>query len=406
MTTIAQLDAPEARDAGRLVAELDIRTHAWIDGKPVEALSGESFPRINPATGVEIAQVAACDAADVDAAVRGARAAFESGVWAHAAPRQRKKVLMPLRRADRGERRRARAARDARHGQADPRRAQRRRSAGSAVHLATTPRPSTRCTTRSRRPDRNAVVHGRARAARRGRGGRAVELPAAHGVVEDRPGARDGQLRRAQAGRAVAALRTPAGGARRRGRPSGRRAPGRPRLRRDRRSRRSAVTTTSTWSTFTGLDRGRQAVPALQRRDQHEARRARVRRQVATSSCLPTPTSTPLRRRIAWGVFYNQGEVLQRRLPRCSCTSDVAGRAARARRHGASSGSSPATRSTRRPRMGAIVDRRSSTACSATSMRASSEGADAAPRRQPRAARRPAASYVEPTIFDARLATT
>ena len=94
MTTIAQLEAPETRDAGRLAAELDIRTHAWIDGKPVEALSGETFPRINPATGVEIARVAACDAADVDAAVRGARASFEAGVWAHAAPRQRKKVLM------------------------------------------------------------------------------------------------------------------------------------------------------------------------------------------------------------------------------------------------------------------------------------------------------------------------
>ena len=94
MTTIAQLEAPEARDAGRLAAELDIRTHAWIDGKPVEALSGESFPRINPATGVEFARVAACDSADVDAAVRGARASFEAGVWAHAAPRQRKKVLM------------------------------------------------------------------------------------------------------------------------------------------------------------------------------------------------------------------------------------------------------------------------------------------------------------------------
>src|SRR4029077_9487848 len=39
MTTIAQLEAPEARDAGKLAAELDIRTHAWIDGKPVEALS-------------------------------------------------------------------------------------------------------------------------------------------------------------------------------------------------------------------------------------------------------------------------------------------------------------------------------------------------------------------------------
>ena len=94
MTTMTELEIPEARDVGTLVANLDIRTRAWIDGKPADAVSGETFPRINPATGVEIAQVAAGDSADVDAAVRGARAAFESGVWAHAAPRTRKKVLM------------------------------------------------------------------------------------------------------------------------------------------------------------------------------------------------------------------------------------------------------------------------------------------------------------------------
>ena len=94
MTTMTELEIPEARDVGTLVANLDIRTRAWIDGEPADAVSGETFPRINPATGVEIAQVAAGDSADVDAAVRGARAAFESGVWAHAAPRTRKKVLM------------------------------------------------------------------------------------------------------------------------------------------------------------------------------------------------------------------------------------------------------------------------------------------------------------------------
>jgi len=94
MTTMTDLEAPESRDVARIAGELDIRTQAWIDGKYVDAASGETFPRINPATGLEIAAVAACDAADVDAAVRGARSAFESGVWAHAAPGKRKKVLM------------------------------------------------------------------------------------------------------------------------------------------------------------------------------------------------------------------------------------------------------------------------------------------------------------------------
>ena len=93
MTTMTELESPEARDVAALVAELDIRTQAWIDGKPADAATGETFPRINPATGTEIARVAACDVEDVDRAVSGARAAFDSGVWAEAAPRTRKKVL-------------------------------------------------------------------------------------------------------------------------------------------------------------------------------------------------------------------------------------------------------------------------------------------------------------------------
>jgi aldehyde dehydrogenase (NAD+) len=43
--------------------------------------SGRTFATINPSTGEEICQVAEADAADVDMAVRAARAAFESGLW-------------------------------------------------------------------------------------------------------------------------------------------------------------------------------------------------------------------------------------------------------------------------------------------------------------------------------------
>ena len=96
MTTMAELEAPEVRDVARLVASLGIRTQAWIDGEPADAESGDTFPRVNPATGIEIARVASCEAGDVDRAVRGARAAFESGIWSHAAPRERKKVLRRL----------------------------------------------------------------------------------------------------------------------------------------------------------------------------------------------------------------------------------------------------------------------------------------------------------------------
>src|SRR5947209_9377359 len=96
MTTMTDLEAPEARDVRGLAEDLDIRTQAFIDGEYVDAASSETFARINPATGIEIARVAACDTDDVDRAVRGARLAFESGVWRDAGPKQRKKVLLQL----------------------------------------------------------------------------------------------------------------------------------------------------------------------------------------------------------------------------------------------------------------------------------------------------------------------
>ena len=96
MTTMTDLEAPEARDVRGLAEDLDIRTQAFIDGEYVDAASSETFARINPATGIEIARVAACDTEDVDRAVRGARLAFESGVWRDAGPKQRKKVLLQL----------------------------------------------------------------------------------------------------------------------------------------------------------------------------------------------------------------------------------------------------------------------------------------------------------------------
>ncbi|HEV3404409.1 MAG TPA: aldehyde dehydrogenase [Gaiellaceae bacterium] len=75
-------------------AALDIRTQAFIDGAYVDALSGATFDCVNPATGETLGQVAACDTDDVDRAVRGAHAAFESGVWSRLAPKRRKAVLL------------------------------------------------------------------------------------------------------------------------------------------------------------------------------------------------------------------------------------------------------------------------------------------------------------------------
>lgn len=70
-----------------------LQGQAFINGQFVPALSGETFAAISPGDGKVIAQVASCDHADADAAVRAARAAFERGHWAGMRPTERKKVL-------------------------------------------------------------------------------------------------------------------------------------------------------------------------------------------------------------------------------------------------------------------------------------------------------------------------
>jgi 4-guanidinobutyraldehyde dehydrogenase/NAD-dependent aldehyde dehydrogenase len=70
------------------------RTQAFIGGKYVPAASGATFDCVNPANGKTLAQVASCDAADVDLAVASARRAFEAGHWSRRAPAARKKVLL------------------------------------------------------------------------------------------------------------------------------------------------------------------------------------------------------------------------------------------------------------------------------------------------------------------------
>ncbi len=77
-----------------IASKLAFETKAFIDGKFVSSLSGKTFETGNPATGKVITRVAECDAADVDAAVRAARRAFDSGSWSRMAPRERKKVLL------------------------------------------------------------------------------------------------------------------------------------------------------------------------------------------------------------------------------------------------------------------------------------------------------------------------
>lgn len=79
-----------------IAAELQFPTNAFIDGAFRPANSGKTFTSTNPATGEVLAEIAACDATDVDAAVSKAKQAFDDGRWRLRSPNERKAVLLKL----------------------------------------------------------------------------------------------------------------------------------------------------------------------------------------------------------------------------------------------------------------------------------------------------------------------
>ena len=66
---------------------------ALVDGRRAGAADGQSFLKHSPVDGRALGEVVRGQAADIDAAVRAARAAFEAGTWARQAPAARKRVL-------------------------------------------------------------------------------------------------------------------------------------------------------------------------------------------------------------------------------------------------------------------------------------------------------------------------
>src|SRR5258706_12136705 len=74
-----------------------MQNQLFINGEFVPAQSGETFSTINPATEEKIADVASAGAADVDAAVKAARAQMEPGSdWQKMKPRDRGKILWKI----------------------------------------------------------------------------------------------------------------------------------------------------------------------------------------------------------------------------------------------------------------------------------------------------------------------
>jgi acyl-CoA reductase-like NAD-dependent aldehyde dehydrogenase len=70
-----------------------VKTDLFINNEWRPATSGKRFPVVNPATEEVIGEVAAGDAADVDHAVRAAKACFESAAWRDLSARKRGRLL-------------------------------------------------------------------------------------------------------------------------------------------------------------------------------------------------------------------------------------------------------------------------------------------------------------------------
>lgn len=83
-----------AQEYAALAAQLTLPTQAFIDGAFAPSISGETFATTNPATNAVLAEIAACNAADVDRAVASARAAYQDGRWRNLPPARRKSILL------------------------------------------------------------------------------------------------------------------------------------------------------------------------------------------------------------------------------------------------------------------------------------------------------------------------
>ena len=77
-----------------IASNIKFEGRAFINGKYVDAIDGEKFETINPATGETLCSVAKCNSKDVDLAVKVSRKAFNSGVWSRTSPEFRKDVLL------------------------------------------------------------------------------------------------------------------------------------------------------------------------------------------------------------------------------------------------------------------------------------------------------------------------
>ena len=80
----------------KAVKALNLPSKAIIEGQEVGARSGRTFDKMSSRDGTKINAIAAFDMTDVDLAVASARTAFEDGRWRSLAPKAKKKILHRL----------------------------------------------------------------------------------------------------------------------------------------------------------------------------------------------------------------------------------------------------------------------------------------------------------------------
>ena len=88
---MSKLESPNWK---KLSADIKLDGRAFINGKRVAASGGALFDCISPIDGKKIAEIARCDATDINLAVASARAAFEDDRWANKTPRERKMTMV------------------------------------------------------------------------------------------------------------------------------------------------------------------------------------------------------------------------------------------------------------------------------------------------------------------------
>lgn len=78
------------------ISKYPIENRAFIDGRYVQSISGDTILKVSSVTGESLKEVFACDEKDVDCAVRAAKRAFHSGVWSEKTPAERKRAMLCL----------------------------------------------------------------------------------------------------------------------------------------------------------------------------------------------------------------------------------------------------------------------------------------------------------------------